>query len=276
MKRGGIGITLAILAGLVPAGAHAQSGERPWSGSVTPYLWAPSIDGTLRYNATSGGGRPNVDLSASDFLQKVEGVFMIAGEARHGRLSLFSDLMYLDLKGENSTLRSVDFGSGNLPIDASLNTNVQTKVKAFAWSALAGYSVSHSPESTLDVFGGARYLSVKAESSWQLGAVIQGPGAGQAFDRAGSVSDRENLWDAVVGIRGRFRLGDGHWVIPYYADVGAGSSRLTWQAALGVSYLFGWGDVGLAYRYLSYEQSGDKLVHDLTLDGPMLGATFHF
>jgi hypothetical protein len=79
-----------------------------------------------------------------------------------------------------------------------------------------------------------------------------------------------------VGLRGRSNIGSGGWFIPYHLDVGGGDSKLTWQAAGGVGYTYKWGDVRLVYRHLSYEQSGNKLVQDLSFSGPALGARFQF
>jgi len=66
------------------------------------------------------------------------------------------------------------------------------------------------------------------------------------------------------------------WSIPYYLDIGTGSSQLTYQWMLGIAYSFKWGEVTLAYRDLYYDQTDDKLVQDLRFDGPALGATFRF
>ena len=41
--------------------------------------------------------------------------------------------------------------------------------------------------------------------------------------------------------------------VPYYADVGTGSSDLTWQAAGGVAYAFGGWDAMLMHRHLYYD-----------------------
>jgi len=277
MRRIGIEVAVMIGASLAPAFAHSQDGTA-WSGSLTPYLWMPSVDTTLHYAPASGSGGAHIEVEAKphDYLKNLNFAFMIAGEARNGRLSLFSDLVYLDMRAEDSAVRAVDFGGGALPVDTSLNANTRTKLNGFAWSALGGYSLASSPESPLDVFAGVRYLGLKAETGWQLATVVQGPGAGQTFERSGSVSQRVDLWDGVVGLRGRFRTADGHWTFPYYADVGTGSSRLTWQLMAGVTYVLKWGDVGLMYRHLSYEQTGDKLLSHLTMGGPALGATFHF
>jgi hypothetical protein len=45
---------------------------------------------------------------------------------------------------------------------------------------------------------------------------------------------------------------------------------------VGVAYAFGWGDVVLAYRTLSYDQSDDKLLQNFRFSGPAIGATFRF
>jgi hypothetical protein len=98
---------------------------------------------------------------------------------------------------------------------------------------------------------------------------------GQTFAAAGSISETADLWDAIVGVRGRVKLAE-RWFLPYYLDVGAGSSKLTWQALAGIGYAFGWGDVTLAWRQLSYDQKDDKLLQDFRFKGSLLGATFRF
>ena len=89
-------------------------------------------------------------------------------------------------------------------------------------------------------------------------------------------SQKEELWDAIIGVRGKSRLQDSRWFVPYHLDIGSGSSLLTWQAAVGIGYAFKWGDAQLAYRHLSYEQEDGKLLQDLSFSGPALGVTFRF
>jgi hypothetical protein len=64
--------------------------------------------------------------------------------------------------------------------------------------------------------------------------------------------------------------------MPYHLDAGAGDSSLTWQSVLGVGHAFKWGDVIFAYRYLSYEQGGNKLIENLSFTGFGLGVNFRF
>ena len=81
-------------------------------------------------------------------------------------------------------------------------------------------------------------------------------------------------WDGIVGVKGQVRFGDGRWFMPYYADIGTGSSNWTWQALLGLGYSFGWGDVSLSIRSLSYEFNDNDA--DLRMTGPALGVSFRW
>jgi opacity protein-like surface antigen len=71
-------------------------------------------------------------------------------------------------------------------------------------------------------------------------------------------------------------LGSGTWAIPYYLDVGTGSSALTWQAMAGIEYRFRWGDVQLSYRYLYYDMKDDEMLKGVSFSGPGLGVNFRF
>jgi hypothetical protein len=120
-----------------------------------------------------------------------------------------------------------------------------------------------------------RYFGLKASSDWQLSGALSGPN-GQTFAQSGSISQREDLWDLIVGLRGRLKLGDGAWFLPYYLDVGAGTSKLTAQSLLGVGYAFKWGELVATYRYILYDMKDDGLLQDLRFAGPAIGATFRF
>ncbi len=62
------------------------------------------------------------------------------------------------------------------------------------------------------------------------------------------------------------------------ADMGAGDSVFTYQAMAGVGYRYGWGDVLLSYRYISYDNDDDGIqaIDDLELYGPQIGVIWHF
>lgn len=280
MKRHAALIAFAVLALLVPLRAPAQASADPWRFSVTPYLWLPSLEGNLLYGPPpAGGAAPNVRVNSEDILSALDFAFMFSADARKGRWSITTDFIYLDLSADQSHVRSIDFNPGPGPINATnttANLGTEVKFKGSIWTLVGGYSLVHAPHATLDLVGGFRYADLEATTSWQLSAAVTGPAGTATFARTGSVTKSEGIWDAIIGVRGRFKLGDGNWYVPYHLDVGAGDSKLTWQGVVGIGYSYKWGDIGLVYRYLSYEQGGNKLIEDLKLHGPALGATFRF
>ena len=269
MKRA---LLAALLVFTLPLGARAEEG---WTFSLTPYIWLPNINGQLKYSIPAdGGGRPEVDTGPNNYLENLSFALMLAGEARKGKWSLFTDLIYIDFDGEKSAMRAVNFGGDR--VGTSLNASTKSSLTGAAWTFGTGYTAMQSPKHTLDVLGGVRYFGLKASSDWQLGAAVNGPNAGQTFAASGSISQREDLWDVIVGLRGRWKLGDGAWFVPYYVDVGTGSSELTAQALAGIGYAFKWGEIVATYRYVLYEMGDDKLLQDIRFAGPAIGATFRF
>ena len=272
MKLAGMSALVAALA--IAAPAAAQSGSDKWQFNLMPYLWLPTID--MSMNVRTPFGTPEVEIKAhpGDYLSDVQMALMLVFEARKGRWLAFSDVMYMKLSDDSSAIKSVNFGG---PIVSStLNTNTQTDIYSTVWTIAGGYNLVHDSKVSLDVFGGARYLYLKTETDWQLTATVNGPGPGQVFPASGSVTESGHVWDGIVGVKGRAKLGGGNWFVPYYLDVGTGQSKSTWAAQTGVGYAFKWGDLVLGYRYMAWEQDSDKTIRDLKLYGFGLGGIFHF
>src|SRR4029453_4711191 len=105
----------------------------------------------------------------------------------------------------------------------------------------AQWGVFSDPALTMDALAGARLLDVKTTTRWSISGNL-GPIAPSG--RTGSSESTSRELDGIVGVKGRTRLGtSGRWTLPFYLDVGAGDSDLTWQAAAGVSYGFKWGEL---------------------------------
>jgi hypothetical protein len=271
------GLLAAMAIAIFSAPAHAQTvtPTNQWTFSATPYLWLPNINGTLKYSIPQGAsGSPDVETGPNDYLQNLQAVVMLSGEARNDRWSVFTDIIYLSFADEKSSVKSVNFG-GNF-VSSSVNVATTSSLRGTAWTLGAGYAVQTGKALKLDIFGGLRYLGLQASTNWQLTTTVTGPGGGEAFPRTGSISEGTDLWDGIVGVKGRVLLGSGHWSIPYYLDIGGGSSSLTWQGMLGIAYSFKWGAVTLAYRDLYYDQKDDELVQNLRFSGPVLGVTIRF
>jgi hypothetical protein len=242
-----------------------------WHYSLTPYAWFPNINQTSRISTRLGGGKTvEVEVKPDSYLSDLEFALMGTFEARKGDWALAMDLIYNDFSDQEGKIKTVRGPGGNLslPIDANVNVDIQVLI----WTGIGSYTVARSSAGTLDLFGGVRYLGL--ETSTDLS--FSGPEG--ILGRSGSGSERLNVWDGIIGLRGEMRLGDsGDWFMPYYLDIGAGNySNWTWQGWTGVGYRFDWGDVMLVYRNLSYSTDGDEIIEDLRLTGPALGATFRW
>jgi hypothetical protein len=158
-------VTLATLAVLVlcgPLGAAAQTQQgSQWTFSITPYLWLPNVDGTLKYKAPQGTtGKPEIQVGPVDYLEALDMALMISGEARKGPWSLFTDFIYVDFSGEKSAVKSIDFG-GSL-VSSSANLSTSSSLKGGAWTLGAGYAVLPGRPVEMDVIGGLRYFGLEA------------------------------------------------------------------------------------------------------------------
>ena len=265
---------LVLIALSSPAYGESPAPAGGWTFAVRPYLWVPAINGTLKYDIPpGGGGGANVDLSYN-----LSFAFLVTAEARRGDWSVITDLVYLDVGADDSPVKSVSFTGpgGRVEISAGADLGTETRLSGVLWNLGGAYTVARGGHSSLDVLAGLRYLTLEAETDWQLSGTVTGPGAGQSFARTGNVSQREDLWDGIVGVRGLVGLGSGKWAIPYYVDVGTGSSTLTAQAAAGIAYRFSWIDLQLMYRYLYYDMKSDNMLQNVSFYGPAFGVNFRF
>jgi hypothetical protein len=276
-KRLQAGLWAAVAGAGVLASTGAASAadvdmyDGQWRYSLTPYAWFPNINQTLQINTRLGGGKTvNVEVKPDSYLSDLDFALMGTFEARKGDWALAMDLIYNDFSDEQGKIRTVQGPGGNesLPID----TNVNVDIKVLIWQGIGSYTVVRNASGTLDMFGGVRYLGL--ETSTDLS--FSGPNG--VLGRSGGSSDKINVWDGIVGVRGAVNLGENRdWFLPYYLDIGAGNySNWTWQGWAGVGYRFDWGDLVLAYRNLSYSTTGDEVLQDMRLSGPALGATFRW
>jgi len=267
--------TFAALALCGPLGAAEQAPGDKWIFSITPYVWLPNIDGTLKYDIPPGlSGSAEVETGPNDYLENLDLAFMISGEARKSRFSVFTDVIYLDFSNEDSAVKSINFGGTQ--VSSSANVSTDSSLKGLLWTLGVGYAVLPGRPVEMDIFGGLRYFGLEVSTDWQLTATVTGPGAGQTFPRTGSISQRADLWDGIIGLRGRIWLGGSNWSIPYYSDIGTGSSYLTWQGMIGVAYSWKLVSLTLAYRHLYYDQKDEKLIQEMRFSGPALGVGFRW
>ena len=249
-----------------PVSAEEDKADGKWHFSLTPYLWLPDVNGSVNYTRR-GGGTLSTDVDPSSYLESLDAAAMVAGEARKDNWLVFTDYIYLHLGGHESAVKSVTGPDGHVTIP--INLGGDTSLVANVWTLAGGYTVLREPNISTDVFAGTRLLSLSSSLTWSF----SGPTG--ALARSGNISNTTNKWDGIVGFKGEVRLGESKWFMPYYADIGTGSNNWTWQALIGVGYRFGWGDVVLSFRNLSYDFNDTRNL-DLRLTGPALGASFKF
>ena len=271
-----IPLMLLLLGNLATA---EESSEDEWQFELTPYLWLPTISGDLNFDPPpgpgGGGGAPSISAGPTDWLDLLNGAALISGGARKGRFSVTADFVYLSLKSESDNVVAVREAE-IIPVDASLNLMTQTRFEGGSWTLVGGYTLNNTERSSLDIIAGVRYLGLDVRTSWDLELDITAPGGGVVLPAQGSREQDVEMWDGIIGVRGHALLGNGRWSLPYYLDIGTGSSDLTWQALAGVSYRYDWGDLMLMYRHLDYDEGSDQFLRNLSLSGPAFGARFRF
>ena len=239
-----------------PAVTHAEDSSDGWKFSLMPYVWLPAAKMDLSFGPRDRSTEIKVD--ANDYLTNLDFAFFIAGEARKDRWLVATDFMYIDFGNSKSDVRSI---AGSPPI---VNTSANVGLKGLVWTTVGGYAAIAEPRGSLDLIAGVRYLGLKPSADWQVGFL------------SGNASEQSNVWTAIIGAKGQVKLGDSAWFVPYYLDIGSGSSATTWQAALGLGYAYRWGDVRLDYRYLTYSDNGNRSVQNLDLGGLAFGVNFRF
>jgi hypothetical protein len=234
---------------LVPARpAHAQT-DGEWHISLTPYVWLAGMNGRLGF----ADGIADVDLSYGDVLDKRDITVRALLEARRDRWWARLDITYVSMSDE----RAIDEGSGGDVIFAHDQTVLQPEL---------GYTVYEmESDGGIDLLVGGRYWHPKLD-------VTSSAATGSVDIASGSRS----WFDATVGARVRVTPAP-RWPLSALGDVGAGGSKLTWQAtgAVGFDLSTCCALIG-AYRHLDIDYDRDQLIYDTYLSGFALGLGIRF
>lgn len=270
-----VAVLCAAAGAFAPMQAAAQSAQTNWETgkwqfAATIYGYLPTIGGKLNFPVDSGGTSINVD--ADTLISHLKMTFMGSFDAHYGQWGAFTDVLYLNVGGSKSQTRDFSIGHGGLPATTTADLNLD--LKGLVWTLAGEYRVASDPSWKVDVLAGARMLGVKPTLGWSISGDL-GP-IGIA-GRSGSRELSTNLWDGIVGVKGRYAFGDDRqWGVPFYLDVGTGQTQLTWQAAAGLSYSYSWGDIIGMWRYLDWNNKSSKQIESMNFNGPMLGVTFRW
>jgi len=260
--RARIGVIAALCftvfgVGPVLAQTDSSASKDQWQYSAAIYLWGADVGGT-----TVRGSE--VEVGFSDIVDNLKMAFMGSFAARKNNWSFLTDAIYLDLGVVRSADLSIPVGGNILPVTTSVSLDLEALVLHF----VGGYSLYSEGKSRLDLIGGARYLDLDTSMFLELQSL--GPGQSR------TISDSLTTWDGIVGLKGHASLGE-RWFLPYYVDIGAGDSKLTWQATAGIGYRAGkvW-DLALVYRHLEWDFDSTLLIDDVNFSGPTLGVIFRW
>lgn len=234
------GIIIGAICSASSVSAGEPAADDGWKFAAEFYLWGAAV------SATSALGS-DVGAKLDDILEARRLAYMGAVGVNKGRWTLAADMTYLKVDGSSEIAPSL---------------NASAKVTSWIITPLVGYNLVDTQKGRLDLLGGARYLSVKAE----LGVDELN------VRRDGSES---NL-DAIIGARGNLNVAE-NWFLFGLLDVGTGESDLTWQALGGVGYRFKWFNLVAAYRYISWDFGEDtEVIDNLKVHGPAIGIQYIF
>jgi len=258
-----------------------------WRVQIAPYGWATSMTGST----TVHGVRANVNESFIDIVKKSDTLAALMGslELRNDRWSIFGDANWSRVGFSGQRVRQ-----GNPALDISLTRviNADATLTTFIGEAALGYEVyrwAWSPENTtsLDVFGGVRYLnnSVDLNLNLSAGATFSRPGFTVFGARAVAKSGTLQWADPIGGLRIRQQIGPDD-ELQLRGDLGGFSvgSKFTWQVFAGYGHKFMIRDLPvvafIGYRALSVDYSqgsgSTRAGMKMVMYGPVLGAMFEF
>ena len=207
-------------------------------------MWMASIRQT-----TATGDR--VVITFGDIVKALDFVAMIRGTAQKGRFFGAADVIYMGIS--DSQRHQGEF------LGKPVTGKLEVGINSWILNLVGGYELIDNGKDKFGLTAGARYLDLTLDTTVRI------------EDLKRKESSSGSGWDGVVGFRGRHNYDDGHY-LNYYADVGGGNAKLTWQAMANFSYDFKKFTGIAGYRYLKWNFSNDApAVDDMTVHGPYLG-----
>jgi hypothetical protein len=244
----------------MPARAVGADRETGWQPGITlaPYGWLAGLDGTMGSNGSEldDGGitlPPRFDVSTDELWDEIG--FMFYGEWRGERWTAFVDSVWANVSQDG------DVKLGTLLPSSQAAVTFDGKI----YQVGIGYRVLDWDRSFITVYGGGRYYDIES--------VVEASGG--ILPRKVEASTSRSWSDAVVGGRWSQEFGE-RWNTTLIADYGFGNSESVWQVFGTVGYEFSWGTVRAGYRYMNLDYETTTYKINLSLSGPVLGASFNF
>jgi len=259
-----LSLLYACLALLWAGGIYAADRD-DFCFSITPYVWAVSVDGDIEVGVPAEG-IPNQLLHISenfkDIFKHVNGGGMFDINANKGKFGLFADVMYVNIKGLEVTT-SDEF-------EVLVDTKFGLYSLGISYKAVE-HQVNNYSKIVLEPYVGARYT--KNTSSAVLAEAPDDPAFGATY---------EARWtDPFIGAMLLFDI-DPFWSIKLAGDIGGVNKNQDSYDIIGfIAYkpikLF---TISLGYRqfYQSFTTGSGTTYFDwkMHIGGLIAGLTFSF
>ena len=220
-----------------------------------------------------------MEINPGDYLDNLSFALMVNVEIQKGKWMAAYDLFAFDIDANSGFIESITFDvnnpiPGRPPIEVGVDLDAGTNFhfRGRQNTINIGYNLLNE-RLVINAATGVRWISLRSELDWRLGAEINGPD-GWVLERSGYESVSAELWNIVAGLRGKYDLSENRkWSVLYYVDLGAGDTKFTWQSITGFSYNTKRIDYKLAYRHIGYNMKEDRVFDNLFFSGTSFGLT---
>ena len=230
-----------------PEPEQQPASRKKWEFATIGYIWGGRAHG--RTDVIGPVEPVDVDLDLGDVIKSFKFAFMGAAEARHDRLVILGDLMFIHLGGDQGIgIRDPDF------LEAELDSRT-TEV-----TLIGGYRVVDKGPVIVDLLAGGRM-------NWfNTSLQLTGP-------RRSAEGKVQQTWlDPIIAGRAIMPLG-GKWSATLYGDVGGFGigSDITWQAIPVVNYQLNHKmTLGAGWRVFKVHYDKGDFLYDIAQNGPLI------
>lgn len=235
--------------------AHAATADNDtWHFQLAPYAWLAGQKGTVATLPPLPPADIDIDFY-DDIIGNINGALMLVGEARKGRYGMVMDIAYTDIEIED-------------PTPGSFFTLLNSRTKSWIISVACLYRLVEEQGAFLDLIGGFRYWSVDSTLTLTEGLMP-----------ARSISNEENWFDPIIGLKGLSPLGKSRFFVSGFMAIGGfgAGSDFMWDANVNLGYQ--WTETfstTFGYRYLDVDYEDGDFLYDVAQDGLTLGLSWRF
>ena len=225
-----------------------EAAASEWKKSFELYFWLPRI----YINTADDSGYEKLTLST--ILRNLNFMTMIDLNAQKDKWSMGADMIYMHLTDKITA-------DPHPPLD---DPKAHISMRAFISTFGGSYQFFDKGRTELHALAGVRYLYIRLPIEYDIDGV-------ESF----GVDLGGHNWNGVIGMRGKTTFNDKLYM-DYYADLGTGQARNTYQIKLGGGYRLKYFTFTAGFRYLRWNFDSSEDLDNLRVIGPYVGAKWFF